>query len=180
MTATITYRIHCPTVFGSVWLFTGSSYQVGGQGGWEPQCPLWRVQPRTRIRPARGPDPAYTHAHANCSDERPESAHVVWLDLRRRARPAPGEMLAARRTTDTEPVPVVDVASPVMPDIPPELQETRWCETAGEERAATVLDVSGEEGPTREHHAVAQDACPGREPGAMLGPTALRKRRWWR
>ena len=56
-------------------------------------------------------------------------------------------MLAARRTTDTEPVPVVEVARPVMPNIPPELQETGWCETAGEERAATVLDVSGEEGP---------------------------------
>src|ERR1039457_5425008 len=37
MTATMTYRIHCPTVFGSVWLFTGPSYQVGVQWGWEPR-----------------------------------------------------------------------------------------------------------------------------------------------
>src|ERR1039457_181104 len=58
MTATITYRIHCPTVFGSVWLFTGPSYQVGVQWGWEDRISANTVLPGTMDTPAnRAADP---------------------------------------------------------------------------------------------------------------------------
>ena len=58
MTATMTYRIHCRTVFGSVWLFTGPSYQVGVQWGWEDRISANTVLPGTMDTPAnRAADP---------------------------------------------------------------------------------------------------------------------------